>query len=315
MTAPSRRLRLRLALLALRLYPLAFRRRYGQEMRALVEETPTRAGTVFDLLCRALLAHLRPPAAAAGAVEPAERVRASTSGVLACWVAFAAAGFGFYKTTEDGSFTAAGYAHPLLGDVHFSVQALGLVGSAAVLLGALPLTLAAVAAARRERSLRRLVRLPVLAVLVFAGLSAGLVAVAHVQHPNGPTTGGGIALIAWGVAGLACGAVCVLVSRRALFAVRTSPRRLVAAFASGALVTAAMVAITVAVALYAIALPVDAAHLAGGANGPLQAMSVSVSLVLEVVVMAVAAALAATATGRGWRAAGELHAERHGANL
>jgi hypothetical protein len=60
---------------------------------------------------------------------------------------------------------------------------------------------------------------------------------------------------------------------------------------------------------------VDAAHLAGGANGPLQAMSVSVSLVLEVVVMAVAAALAATATGRGWRAAGELHAERHGANL
>jgi hypothetical protein len=313
MTAPSRRLRL--ALLALRLYPLAFRRRYGQEMRALVEETPTRAATVFDLVYRALLAHLRPPAAAAGAVEPAERVRASTSGVLACWVAFAAAGFGFYKTTEDGSFAAAGYAHPLLGDVHFSVQALALVGSAAVLLGALPLIFVAVAAARGERSLRRLAGVPVLAVLVFAGLTAGLVAAAHAQHPNGPTTGGGIALLAWGVAGLACAGVCVLASRRVLFAVPTSPWRLVAAFASGTLLTAAMAAITVATAVYAIVLPIDAAHLAAAPNGPLQAMSVTASLVLEVIVMAVAAALAATATGRGWRAAGKLHAERHGANL
>jgi hypothetical protein len=313
MTAPSRRLRL--ALLALRLYPLAFRRRYGQEMRALVEETPTRAATVFDLVYRALLAHLRPPAAAAGAVEPAERVRASTSGVLACWVAFAAAGFGFYKTTDGGSFAAAGYAHPLLGDVHFSVQALALVGSATVLLGALPLILAALTAVRRERSLRRTASVPVLAALVFAGLTAGLLAVAHAQHPNGPTAGGGIALIVWGVAGLACGAVCVIASRRVLFAVPASPWRLVAAFASGTLLTAAMAAITVAVALYAIALPIDETHLASAPNGPLQAMSASVSLVLDVVVMAVAAALAATATGRGWRAAGELHAERHSANL
>jgi hypothetical protein len=296
----------RLALLVLGLYPLAFRRRYGHEMRALIEEAPTRAVMVLDLLRGALVAHVRPKKAVAGVVGSADRVRASASGVLACWVAFAAAGFGFYKTTEDGSFTAAGYEHPLLGDVRWFIQALALVASAAVLLGALPFILAALDKARREPRLRRLVVLPPIAVLAFAVATGLLVAVAHGRHPHGPTTGGGIALIAWELSGAVCGAVCVIASRRALFAVPTSPRRLVAGYASGALVTAAMVAMTVAIALYAIALPIDASPLAGAPNGPLQAMSVSASLILIVAVMAIAAALAATTTRRGWRAAREL---------
>lgn len=297
-----------LARKALGLYPLAFRRRYGQEMHALLDQTPPRVPTVLDLLRGALAAHLRPPAATAGIVGSADRVRASASGVLACWVAFAAAGFGFYKTTEDGSFFAAGYEHPLLGDVHFSIQALALVGSAAVLLGALPLVLAALARARREPGLRRLVGVPPLAVLGFAGLTGVLIVVAHSQHPNGPTTGGGIAFIAWGLAGLACGAACVVASRRALFVVPMSHWRLVIAFAGGTVVTAAMAAITLATALYAIALPLDVSHLAGAPNGPLQAMSVSASLVVDVVVMAIAATLASTTTRRGWGAVRELHA-------
>ncbi|HEY5318641.1 MAG TPA: hypothetical protein VIJ20_11700, partial [Solirubrobacteraceae bacterium] len=161
----------RFARLALALYPLAFRRRYGQEMSALLDETPTSIATVLNLVWGAVLAHLRPPAAVAGLVGPADRMRASASSVLACWVAFAAAGFGFYKTTEDSPFTAAGKAHHLLGAVHFSVQALALVGSGAVLLGALPLILAALARARREPGLRLVVSLPALTVLVFASLT------------------------------------------------------------------------------------------------------------------------------------------------
>jgi hypothetical protein len=298
----------RLARLALRLYPLAFRHRYGQEMHALLDETPPRLPAVLDLLRGALVAHLRPPAATAGVVAAADRVRASASGVLACWVAFAAAGFGFYKTTEDGTFTAAGYEHPLLGAVHFSVQALALVGSAAVLLGALPLVAAALAETRRRPGLRRLVSVPPLAVIVFAGLTGVLIVVAHSQHPHGPTTGGGIVFIAWGVAGLACGAACVVAARRALFAVPMSRWRLLAAFACGAVVSAAMAAITLATALYAIALPLDAAHLAGAPNGPLGEMSVSASLVVTVVVMALATMLAATTTLRGWSAVGQLRA-------
>jgi hypothetical protein len=299
----------------LALYPLAFRRRYGQEMRALVDETPPRLATVLDLARGALSAHLRPRAVATGLVAPAERVRASASGVLACWVAFAAAGFGFYKTTEDGVFMAAGYEHPVLGDVHFSVQTLALVGSAVLVLGALPLIVAAVRQARRDPRLRRTVVLPPLAVLVFAVLTGVLVAVAHAQHPHGPTTGGGIALIAWELAGLGCGAVCVLAARRALFALATSPRWLVVAFAAGGVLTAAMVAITLAAALYTIALSIDAPHLAGAPTGALQAMSVSASLILGAAVMAVAAALAVATTRRGWRAAAELRAWPAAANL
>jgi hypothetical protein len=296
----------RLARLALGLYPLAFRRRYGDEMRALLDQAPARVLTVLDLVRGAFAAHLRP--ASAGLVDPADRVRASASGVLACWVVFAAAGFGFYKTTEDVSFETAGQAHPLLGDARTSVQALALVASAAVLLGALPLIIAALAHARREPSIRFVVSLPALAVVLFAGLTSVLVLLARVTRTHGPGTGGGIAFIGWGLAGLACAAVCVAASRTALFSAPMSRARLITAFACGALTSAAMAAIALATALYAIALPLDASHLAGTPNGPLQLVSTGASLVALLIVMVLAATLASTTTRRGWRAAGQLHA-------
>lgn len=244
----------RLARLALWLYPVAFRRRYGEEMRALLDQTLPRALTLIDLLHGAVVAHLHPGPAVAGLVDPADRVRASISGVLDCWVAFAAAGFGFYKTTEDAPFTAAGHAHPLLGDAHLAVQALAIGASAAVVLGALPLIMTALAHARRQRSLRLLVSLPVLAVIVFAGLTGLLVLLAHSQPPRHATVAGRGAFIAWGLAGLACGAICVVASRMALFAVPLARGRLVAALASGTFVTAAMIAMTLATAVYALSL-------------------------------------------------------------
>jgi len=232
-------MRRRLAGLALALYPLAFRRRYGQEMRALLDETPPGVHTVLDLLRGALAAHLRPPAGLGGVV---------------------------------------------------------------VLAGALPLIVLALNHARRERSLRMLVSLPIVAVAVFTGLTGILILVAHSQHSQHPSTAGGIAFIAWGLAGLACGAVCVLASRRALFAIPVLRGWLLAAFACGALVTAAMVAITIATAIYTIALSVDASALAGEPNGPLQATSVSISLIEQLIVMVIAGGLAAITTRRGWRA-------------
>jgi hypothetical protein len=215
-------------------------------------------------------------------------------------------GFGFYKTTEDAPFTAAGHAHPLLGDAHGSVQALALVASAAVLVGALPLIIAALAQARRQPSLRFVVSLPPLAVLLFAGLTGVLVLVAHSEHSYRTTTAGGSAFIAWGLAGLACGAVCVAASRSALFAVPLSRARLVTAFACGTLVTAAMAAMALATALFGISLLVDASQLTGASNGPLQPVSTGASLVAQLIVMVLAAMLASTTTRRGWRAVGEL---------
>ncbi len=292
----------RLARSVVSLYPLAFRRRYGHEMRALLDEAPATWATVFDLLRGALAAHLHQPAISAGAVDVGDRLRASVSGVLACWVVFAAAGFGFYKTTEDGPFTAAGHAHPLLGGAHLAVQALAVVASLAVVLGALPLIAGALAHARHERSLRVLVSLPILAVVVFAALTVGLVLLAHSQHSHQPTAVGRGAFMAWGLAGLACALVCVVASKKALFAAPIARGRLLAALACGTLVTAAMAAIALATAVYTTALVLDASRLAAIDNGPTGATSTSFSLTAQIVVMILAGTLAAITTRRGWRA-------------
>jgi hypothetical protein len=289
-----------LARRALRLYPLAYRRRYGEEMRALLEDRPPGAGTVFDLLRGAARAHLRPGDVSAGLVAPAERVRASTSGVLLCWVLFAAAGFGYAKTTEDQPFSIAGHAHPLLRDAHLAVQAVALIASAAVLLGALPLILSAFAQARRDPSLRRAVVLPFLPVLVFGALTAAVGVLAH--HNTG---GSGLALI-WGIAGLACGVWCALACRDALFATPVPAARLRVALVAGTVVTVAMVAIAGATAVYAILLSADVSRIAAEPNGPFQVVSVTTSLIIQLVVMVGAGALAAVALVRGWRVESEV---------
>ncbi|HET6869876.1 MAG TPA: hypothetical protein VFH80_28445 [Solirubrobacteraceae bacterium] len=294
-----------LARQALHLYPLAYQRRYGEEMRALLEDQPPRARTVFDLLKGAARAHLRPADAPAGAVEAADRVRASTSGVLLCWVFFAAAGFGYYKTTEDQPFSDAGHVHPLLRDAHLAVQAVALIASAAVVLGALPLIVAALAKARREPALRRTVALAFLPIIVFGAVTAAVIAIAHAQAPNGSGAGAGIA-IAWGIAGLACGTTCVLACRAALFATPVAPAWLRGALVAGTIVTAAMLAIAVAAALYAIALTADVSRLAAEPNGPYQVLSVTGSLIVQLVVMVGAGALASIATVRAWRVERQL---------
>jgi hypothetical protein len=95
-----------------------------------------------------------------------------------------------------------------------------------------------------------------------------------------------------------------------LFVVPVARGWLLAAFACGALVTAAMVAIALATAEYTIALSVDASGLATASNGPLRATSVSVSLIEQLIVMAIAGVLAITTIGRGWRAIGPPDASR-----
>lgn len=292
----------RLAQLILLGYPLAFRRRYGDEIRALLEQTPTGARTVLDLLRGALLAHLRPAPGLSGFLDPGKRLRASTSGVLACWVAFAAAGFGFYKTTEDHQFEVAGSTHTVLGGAHLAIQILAVVGSIAVLAGAFPLIVAALAQARREPNLRVLVSLPIAAVIAFALPTSLLVWLAHSNHSHHTTMAGRGAFVLWELAALVCGAVCVVASRRALFAVPLAAIRLRVALLCGTLVSVAMVAMALATAFYTIALPLDSSALARAKNGPLGFTPTSVSLVEQLIVMVIACALATITTHRGWRA-------------
>src|SRR5690348_12883677 len=101
----------RLARLALALYPLAYRRRYGDEMAALVEDQGASPRAVADLVRRAVRAHVRPEPAVSAAVGREDRMRLGISAVLLCWFFCGGAIFAFAKTTEEPAFQAAASAH------------------------------------------------------------------------------------------------------------------------------------------------------------------------------------------------------------
>jgi hypothetical protein len=286
---------------ALALYPLAFRRRYGDEMSALVEDSPAGPRATFDLLRGALLAHARPPAGIPTALSSEDRLRATASGVLMCWIAFAAAGFGFYKTTEDHPFSKANDAHPALGGAHLAVQALAIIASIAILAGALPLVVTALRQARRARAVGRATGLALGSVALFAIATAALVVLAHSARSVSGTAAG-MAFVAWIAVGLLSGVVCAFAAKNGLFAIRVRRRGLVAALACGTLVTTAMALIALATALYVAALTVDASALAAEGNGPFGALSVGASIGFQLIVMLAAASLASVSTRRGWAA-------------
>jgi hypothetical protein len=291
----------RLARAALRLYPLGYRRRYGPEIEALLEDSPAGAMTVLDLVRGAIVAHARPAATATAALSPGERVRSSSSAILACWIAFAAAGLGFYKTTEGAAFSRAGDAHIALGGSHLAIQVLAALASAAIVAGALPLVLAALRQLPRHRAARRATGLAAGAVALF-GIST--VALAVLANTVTTFSGGAAAAIlaTWGAIALACGAACAIAARRGLFAIEVRRRGLTTALTLGTLVTGAMAAIAAGTAIYAVALATDSATLAGRPNGPLGVPAVGVSIAIQLAIMAVSAGLAAVTSIRGWRA-------------
>lgn len=181
----------RLARLALALYPLAYRRRYGSEMESLLEDGGATPTTVIDLARGALRAHLHPEPTVASAIPREERLRHGLGAALVCWLLFAVAGLSFYKTTEGSPFEGGAGAPDVLGSLHLAIQVLAALGGVAVLVGA-----AAVAAGPASRRLPALARgsAAVLAVAMvgIAALTAAYLVVlaAAAPHlagePNGP---------------------------------------------------------------------------------------------------------------------------------
>jgi hypothetical protein len=256
-----------------------------------------------DLCAELIDAHVRPPAGTPTALSPEGRLRATSSGVLACWIAFAAAGFGFYKTTEDHPFSKAGDAHLALGDAHVAIQVLAVLASIAVLAGALPLVMTALRQARQVRPLRLAAGLAIGGVALFAISTAALVLLAHSARSISHTMAGA-AFLAWILVGLLSGGACAFAARNGLFAMRVRRRGLVAALACGTLVTAAMALMSIATAIYAVALAFEAPGLAGAGNGPFGLLGAGLSIGFQLVVMLFTAGLAVVSLRRGWSAIG-----------
>ena len=278
----------RLARAALVLYPLAYRRRYGAEIEALIEDSGSSPRVVADLLRGALAAHLRPSAAVDAELDPGERVRISIGSILLCWVFFAAAGFGLYKTTEGADFSHAGDLHRLLGAAHLAIQILAALATAIVLVGAAPLVRVAMSQGRERPAVRRAALLAGACVAASAAATAALVAVANA----GPALSSGVAaavFAAWAALGLACGLGCVVAARRGLAALELRRSTLRESLLAADGLVLAMVAIALATAVYLVVFLATAPDLAGQDNGPLGLVNVGLSLALQLAVMLLAA--------------------------
>ncbi len=291
----------RLARLALALYPLAYRRRYGDEMEALIEDSGASPRAVADLLRGALRAHLRPAPGIERELGPDDRLRLGLSSILLCWVVFSVAGLGLYKATEGHAFGASPHHHQLVGVAHLAIQVLAAGASLAVLLGAAPLVVAALRQARDRRAVERAVVLAAGCVLVFGLATAALVVVANAAPaPSEPLDA--VILATWTGLALACGIGCALAGRLGLFAV-TVPREVLRyTTACATLVALGMVGIVLATAVYLLALLHEAPGLAGQGNGPLELVSVAASLGIELAVMSALAIPAGLSAIRARRA-------------
>ena len=291
----------RLARLALAAYPRAYRERYGEEMgEGLIEDRTVSTGDILDLARGTAIAHLRPSSESPGPVSAADRLRLSAAGILGCWVAFAAAGFAFYKTTDGVAFTTTADAHSALSGAYLAIQILAVIASAAVVIGAVPLILASLGERGPGRTaIRRSLTWTAGAILTFAGATAALVVLAH-DVSSWSESAALAVLAAWGFGGLACGAVCVVAAKRGLFAANIPLGALRFAVALGILATAAMWAIALATAVYVVAL--SGLGISASGNGPGGLISVELSIVLALAAMFGVGALATVSSLRGMKA-------------
>ena len=290
----------RLARLALALYPLAYRRRYGEEIEALVEDQGASPRAVVDLLRGAARAHLRPEPRLVGVLDPDDRVKLGLSSVLLGWVLFSVAGLAFYKTTEGDSFAGAGDAHGLLAAAYLAIQILALVATAAVVVGAVPLVVVALRQVRDRRAARRASCLALGCVTVFGLTIAALVAVAHAGSPPSDALDA-VILTLWTGLALACGVGCAVAARLGLLAIAVPRDVLRLARACAIVVALGMVGIAVATAVYLAALVHDAPGLAGQGNGPLEILSVGASLGIQLAGMVAVSFFAGAVAMRGSR--------------
>jgi hypothetical protein len=209
----------RLARAALVLYPAAWRARYGDEVRVLLEDSGADLRTVASLVGQAVPAWIWPMR---HLYDRPARMRASLATVLMAWTVLLGLAVVFAQITQDRS--------PLAGQLtgvrgHVIVLSYGVFAAAigvsvlAVGVGGLPLWLLMVRRARREQRHRDLASLLAPVVVPVLYLAAGAATSGLVTQPglgNGPASlAAYCALVALGfAAGLMSAAGPALALRR-----------------------------------------------------------------------------------------------------
>lgn len=296
--------------LLLRLYPAAWRARYGEEFTALLEDQPLTPRIALDTLLGALDAHLTAMWSHGGRLHVMNKLRSSQIVVFCAYICFVVAGMGFQKMTEYDDFAAA-RSHTLVGVTFGVVVAGAALSLLAVLAGGVPLALAALRFAweRKRWDIALLLSTPALALAVLLGYGAFLLYVVNngaAQFSRSAQTGvslrdkvffallvGGFAVAAVVSTWAVCSAIRRAEISASLFRFARVP----------ALVTAVvMLAVAVATLLWGLGLRgVDPGLMSG--NDGVVATNTTLSWLTIVAVMGLASVVALIASLRGLRAA------------
>jgi hypothetical protein len=299
----------RVGALLLALYPEAWRARYGEEMRALLEDDPPSPRGLLSLVHGALAAHLRPRAGARA--QDSTRMRLSLCAVFCCWIALSVAGAAFAKETEEAPFAALASRHGVLAAAHDAILAGALLGAVAIALGGLPLLWGAMRelARRRDARLAGALALPLLALGLFAALVAVLVAIAPAHLETRAQAFRLALLLPLWTGGLACALACALAPRLVLRRVASSRRALRRASALSVVVLAAMLLVSAGLVVYDAALARLSPALAAQSGGPIWPTTAA-TLAAAAALALLSTLLAALASARARAGAGASGAAR-----
>lgn len=134
------------------LYPRAWRERYAEEYLALLEACPFSLWTIWDVCLGAIDAHLHLDTLTGRMFPLMNKLRTSAVIVFCAYIGFVVAGLGFGKMVEYDDFTELLHDNTGVAISYYTLYTGAFVALAAVLVGGLPL---AVAAARNAIALKR----------------------------------------------------------------------------------------------------------------------------------------------------------------
>jgi hypothetical protein len=149
----------------LRLYPRAWRARYGEEFAALLAESRLSPFVVCDVLLGALDAHLRPYLVPGRIFSMISRLRTSAVTIFCAYIAFVIAGLALNGFMDDTQLSQIKDAHVELAAPLYFLMGAAVISLLAVVAGGLPI---AWSVWRNSPEQRRLLLVPVLCFVVIA---------------------------------------------------------------------------------------------------------------------------------------------------
>jgi hypothetical protein len=285
----------------LRLYPLSWRDRYGDEFAAVLETCPLRLTTIVDVLLGALDAHINPQDTTGRILQMLNRPRRSAIVVFWAYIAFVLAGLNYFKSTED-DMRRLMQGRADVSAAYFIIQAGAALALLAVLAGGVPLALAALRRAWEQKrwDIPLLLAVPPVALAVWLGwtLFIAFVVAPRTPPPNGLDPRAGFVFLSWGGLFVLCAiastsAVSIAMSRSEL-----NPRLFRLALWPAVAAAVCMAIVLAAVVLWGLAVRTDVPSYFSTPDTPLR-IAYGITWFADVVVMAVATLVAAVALVRG----------------